>query len=327
MKRIAAVLFSLTFITSLASAHDMKEVNKFLDKIETTMQADSIITEPTVNYALSQDRSKADEYLDEIEGVDQTKSNEEMQVIEPAIKYSFEVSPEYYHFRYEEPGIDIKEEGDMFGVNLAVSGHSNINYLMGKLEARFSAGRVDYDGSLSDGTPHTDEGDDYSTEIRALIGRDFKKPNMVLTPFFGFGYRYLNDQLESQYAYEREISYLYSPLGVETLSPLGKSCEWGLKLEYDIFWSGVVKSHLSDVNVAFNDLRNEQHEGYGARASIFLRTNIGERLKFSLEPFFRYWNIQDSDDSLITVSGTVVGVGREPANNTQEFGIRASLIW
>lgn len=263
----------------------------------------------------------------DIEEVGQTNTDEEMQVIKPEIQYSFEVSPEYYSFRYEEPGIDIKDEADMFGVQLAVTGRSNINSLMGRLEARFSAGRVDYDGSLSDGTPFTDKGDDYAFESRALLGRDFNSSKSRITPFFGIGFRYLNDNLESQYAYEREITYFYSPIGVETLTPLGDIWSWGLRLEYDIFWQGVVKSHFSDVNVSYNNLRNEQHQGLGARASIYLQKKISEKLSFSLEPFFRYWDIQDSDDTLVTFAGTVIGSGREPANNTQEFGIRASLIW
>ncbi|MBU2541765.1 MAG: hypothetical protein KJ593_07670 [Candidatus Omnitrophica bacterium] len=278
----------------------------------------------SLSYA--QERKGVENLLDQIEKRGQVYSEEEA-IAGLEISYDFEMGSEYTSFSYEEPPINIEDEGDFYGVFGVLTRRSKSDCLISRVEGRFAYGRVDYDGSLSNGTPHTDEGDDYTAEIRGLLGRDFQRADSTITPFVGFGYRYLNDQLESIYAYEREITYLYSPVGFETSTPLGQDWTWGVRAEYDIFWSGVVKSHLSDVDASLNDLRNEQDNGYGVRGSVYLKKKINEKFQLSIEPFFRYWEIEDSNLALITVSGTVVSAGYEPANRTKEYGLKVSLIW
>lgn len=281
--------------------------------------------------AFAQGRDVIGRSLDKLEEEEEVyidpEADDTQMVIKMVIKYDFELGIEYAIYKYEEPGIDVKLDGGEYSTNFALTGRSKANALFGRLEGRLGYARVDYDGSLSDGTPFTDEGDDRHLEARALAGRDFPLGASILTPYFGMGYRYLNDNLESAYAYEREISYLYSPLGIRTLSPLGMDWEWGVNLEYDIFWSGTVKTHLSDVNPLFNDLKNNQDQGLGTRCSLYLKKKMNDRFSLVIEPFFRYWDIEDSDDSLITVGGTIVGAGREPANTTQEYGLKAGLSW
>ncbi len=294
MRRIAAVVLFLLFFASFALAQDMKEVER---------------------------------YLDEIEGIPVTNADGEEGAAGSAIKYNFEIAPEYTSFHYEEPPINVKEDASLYGFNAVVTGRSRANSLMGRIEGRFVAGRVDYDGSLNDGTPWTDKGDDYAFESRALIGRDFRSNKSRITPFFGIGFRYWNDNLESQYAYERETRYIYSPIGIETASLIANSWIFGFSAEYDVFWAGVVKSHLSDVNVNFNNLKNEQDSGYGARCSVYLKKRFKEKFLLAIEPFFRYWDIDQSNNANVTFAGTIVGYGYEPANRTREYGLRVLLIW
>ena len=276
----------------------------------------------------AQDKVEAiDEALNSIEQRSQGQHIDDIDKPDD-IAYDFEIGTEYAAFRYEEPSIDIKDEADMYSLIAAVSGRSKAKALIGRMEGRFGYGRVYYDGSLNDGTPFTDEGDDYIIELRALIGRDLQLTKTILTPYFGFGYRYLNDHLESQYAYQRHITYYYCPIGFKTETSLFPTWSWGINLEYDIFLAGSVKSCLSDITPVLDDVTNNQDKGLGARCSIYLKKEINKELSFAVEPFFRYWDIQDSDINYITALGYyIVGIGYEPANSTKEYGIKMNLFW
>ena len=94
----------------------------------------------------------------------------------------------------------------------------------------------------------------------------------------------------------------------------------GLVIEYDIFWSGVQKSDLSDVDDSFNDVENDQSDGYGFRGSVKFQNS-----RFVIEPFIRYWDIDDSDPSILTIDGIPVDVGIEPENNSTEIGIKVAV--
>jgi hypothetical protein len=236
-------------------------------------------------------------------------------------KSSWEISPEIYYFEYEEPGL-MEEEGVFYGIFVAythrgwVEAPSSESKWMVRAEGRFAYGQVDYDGAFSDGTPlKVDSIDDYTFEGRLLLGPDFLKENSVDTLYFGLGYRYLNDDMSKQHpaGYERESNYLYMPLGIETLNNLKNEWYLGLNAEFDLFLWGQQNSHLSDVG--YVDVENEQDSGYGLRVSVrFLKK--AEKTDFIIEPFVRYWDIDESD---------VVLGAMEPANETLEYGIR--LIW
>ncbi len=234
--------------------------------------------------------------------------------------HTWEVVPEISHITYEEPDV-MEAKGFMYGIAGSYAYHNN---LMLKAEGRFSYGQVDYDGQLSDGTSYTIDGiDDYMLEFRGLGGYDFPiLTATILTPYIGFGYRYLNDDPSFDPAgYERESNYIYSPIGVEIITPLENGWSVGAILEYDIFWWGKQISHLSDLDPGLNDTENDQDKGYGWRGSIKLQKN-GKEIDFVIEPFIRYWNIKKSKDADITYYGTYIGYGYEPKNNSTEFGIK-----
>ena len=84
------------------------------------------------------------------------------------------------------------------------------------------------------------------------------------------------------------------------------------------------KSHLSDTGLALNDIENNQDKGYGIRGSIKLLKK-GEKLDFVTEPFIRYWNIKKSKETAITYSGTIIGYGYEPKNNSIEIGCKLAV--
>ncbi len=257
-------------------------------------------------------------------------------------KISVEIGPELSYFKYKEPGL-MKEEGLYYGLSGSLTSRfppytdnedlfnqptSRTGTTMVRLEGNISWGEVDY---KSEGTGELENIDDRLFEIRGLGGFDYETSDWaVFTPYFGVGYRYLNDDSGGKITttghrgYERESNYYYSPVGAELNMELGSGWSLGLTSEYDIFWFGKQKSHLGDAVAGLGTLSNEQKEGWGYRGSLRLQ-HTGENVDVLFEPFYRYWEIEDSDISNVTFNGVVVGYGLEPENFSKQFGLKTAL--
>jgi len=241
-------------------------------------------------------------------------------------RHTWEVGAILSKFTYEEPGI-MKEEGFFYGIEGSYT-FRNQKDLMIKAEGRYSYGKVDYE---STGTGTMDGIDDYIFEIKGLVGNDFPvSGKSTITPYIGLSYRYLNDdssgKLSSTEAsgYERESNYYYIPIGMEIVTELESGWIFGIILEYDYFWKGKQISHLSDVDPGFNDIENDQNDGYGFRGSlIFLWKD--EHNEYIIEPFIRYWDINESEWALITYYGVPYAYGYEPANESTEIGLNITI--
>ncbi|MFH1976301.1 MAG: hypothetical protein ABIJ52_12185 [Pseudomonadota bacterium] len=234
--------------------------------------------------------------------------------------HTWEIGPEISYIEYKEPGV-MKEEGTMFGIGASYAYHNGV---MIKVAGRYSYGLVDYQNS---GTLNNI--DDIIFEIRMIGGYDFKISNsFTMTPFIGFGYRYLEDDMAGRmtstgaYGYLRESNYYYSPLGIEAVNVFDNGWSAGVILEYDYFWKGKQKSYLSDIDSGLNNISNDQNDGYGLRGSINIKKQT-DRVYYVIEPFIRYWNIDKSDVQPITFYGTPTGLGwYEPKNNSTEIGVK-----
>lgn len=236
---------------------------------------------------------------------------------------ALEAGGEISHITYEEPGV-MEEKGLMYGVSASYTYHRPDPKLMLKAQGRFSAGQVDYSSSSSG---EMDNIDDYIFELRGLGGYDFIiSSTSAITPYLGLGYRYLNDDSSGMTTstgakgYERESNYCYSPIGLEVISELQNGWSLGGLIEYDYFWSGKQKSHLSNAVAAFGDLKNDQDDGYGLRGAIKFKKE-SDKVDFLIEPFIRYWNIEKSNESEATYQGVIIGYGYEPKNNSTEIGL------
>ncbi len=238
---------------------------------------------------------------------------------QPLKQHMFEVGPEVYYHSYEEPNV-MEEKGVFYGAQAGYEYHEKI---YARAEVRAALGEVDYTSPVS-GT--LDNIEDWLFESRAVAGYDFAAAdNLIVTPFLGFGYRYLNDDSAGKRTstgaagYERESNYYYSPIGVAAL--LEPQPDWKLRAsaEYDLLWKGKQKSHLSGAISGLNDVENDQDEGYGLRGSVGLE-KVGKTTDWWIDGFVRYWNIDDSDLQPITYLGQTIGLGYEPANETVQVG-------
>ncbi len=195
-------------------------------------------------------------------------------------KLTWELGTEISQIKYKQPGRPgtMKEEGMMYGVVGSFTYHDKVMF---KGEGKGSWGQVKYDGILATiGTYSTLAGiKNYIYEFRGLGGYDFPiLTTTILTPYIGFGYRYLNDDFElSPFGYEKELNYFYSPVGIEVITSLEDGWSIGVTAEYDFFWSGRQISHFSDFDPLFGDVENELKEGYGIRGSVKVqkKTKIG----------------------------------------------------
>ena len=247
-----------------------------------------------------------------------------------------EIGFEFNKYRYVEPIFDLVDKGNLYGLYASFTtrpakkqGLYEDIIDMYKAEIRFNYGLVDYKSNGS-GTINGDH--DWSLETRLLAGKDYMiSPDSRLTPYLGFGYRYLDDDSSGRVSstgangYERESRYYYIPLGVDFTTKIAEGWMVTPNLEYDLFIQGKQVSRLSDVNSGFPDLRNKQRHGFGLRGSIkFIK--VGNPMSFVFEPYIRYWHIQDSEDQTVTGSSFIV-TGLEPENKTTEYGVRLGAMF
>ncbi len=243
------------------------------------------------------------------------------QTAELLPKHSFGIAPVVASFEYEEPGL-MSEDGVMYGLFGRYTYYDQDLMFHASLE--YTTGDLDYDGSTWGGTPITADTEDYILEFRVLIGGNIGINENVLIPFIGVGYRYWNDDIQASGGYEREATYYYFPIGIQWNRPMATNWTWGLSAEYDMFWKGQVKSHLSDAIPGLSDPKNDQEflDGYGLRFSLQLKRVLFNNHSVSIEPYIRYWDVDESDTAVVTYYGVPVFIVVEPANETTCYGLR-----
>jgi len=227
----------------------------------------------------------------------------------------------------EDTDPDVSFDGMMFGGYFDYAFHGKNNLMVGA-DLSVAYGELRYDGFLyPSGEKYSEDSVDWIIEIRGLFGYDFSVGSgNILTPFTGFGSRYWNNEVQSGYGYERELIYYYSPIGFMFAAPMTGSWKWGIKAEYDLFWGGKVESHLSDLGASWSDAENEWDvgDGYGIRGSIWLSGKVNDNVGMRIEPFVRFWDIDESDlDSVNTPSGRTFVY--EPATTVFAAGVRGGL--
>ncbi len=227
-------------------------------------------------------------------------------------------------YLYEEPDINVSLTGDKFGLNQTGTALLMSDWFL-REEVRLAYGQVEYSGSgIQSGAP------DWYGEFRGMVGRDFQVRTVVLSPYAGFGYRYLYNDVRGysntgSAGYRRESNYYYLPLGVTHRMQLGEGGVLATTVEYDYLLWGRQVTRLSDLIgqngiVSASDTTNRQHRGYGLRLGAMYE--MGD---WGFGPFVQYWDIADSEVTT-QIMTDAMGPARvrllEPKNRTTEYGMR-----
>lgn len=243
-------------------------------------------------------------------------------------EHSFQVGLETSYIEYTESSLDVEESGAMAGIYGIYDGRpsvwqdSIINVV--HLDAHLNYGQVDYKGS-----GEINNIDDYMFEPKIWIGKDFPLSGATrVTPYVGFGYRFLFDDLGGKISstgavgYDRLSQYIYLPVGFQLAVQAGQGWQLGFNAEYDFFIHGWQTSYLSNIS-GFPDITNQQDKGYGLRASFDIAKAMNN-FNFVISPYVRFWHIDDSDTA--TATGSLFQVsGYEPENKSTEIGVRLGL--
>ncbi len=243
-------------------------------------------------------------------------------------RHDWGIGTEIYYYNYEEPAF-MENEGAKYGLDAHYKYKSPERWSV-KVEGRGAWGTVDY---WSNGTGTDENIKEGTFELRLTGGYDFVlAPDWTLTPYVGVGYRYLKNAgggtvtTTGHLGYDRISQYLYSPIGLELVYDTQRQWTIGATIEYDIFYRGWQESRFGTAIPGFGDTNNTQDGGYGWRGSLPFRKK-GDRFDIVIEPYVRWWHIDDSDVQAITAGGFVVDFGLEPANDTFESGLKLDFIF
>lgn len=271
------------------------------------------------------------------------ESNQESKNLEkgdkPAVRvrrHTFDMGADVYYNRYNERAVDVFLVGTMVGYYGTYTYRppqgnflNNNVFNMYRFEGHYASGKLDYKGS------GIDKGQTNKMyELRGLAGKDYiLADGSRVTPYFGFGYRFLFDHGEGRFSsdghigYDRESNYFYVPIGVYVDIPMTKNREVSFNLEYDWFLQGVQKSELSGIQPFTSgltqDARNHQNDGFGVRGSVRFLKHYSP-FDVYVEPFVRYWNIEDSKVIDLVIEDTLSS-GLEPHNTTTEVGSKFGI--
>jgi len=251
------------------------------------------------------------------------------QVIGLGTRPGFEIGVQVSDYRYQEHLVANTVFDQQTGTKVGLTGSGTMTFrsrAFVTLDLRAAYSRNDYSSPGSG----TETGiNELLTDIRLLGGRDFLSDdafglgwNLGIAPYVGLGYRFLYNDLRGitsalALGYQRFSHYVYLPIGVTPRFRVTDNSRIGVTMEYDQFIAGWEDSNLTDVNPAAPMVKNEQNSGYGMRGSAMFETS-----RWSVGPFFDYWNINQSQPALFVVGGVLLE-GTEPHNQTIEYGMQS----
>lgn len=241
---------------------------------------------------------------------------------------SLEIAYESSDYLYREPAMShaMSLKGRLRGGSLRYETRMQESDIFAALEGRWMGGTTDYNGWIQSSNPSIPPekhsvGDigDYYYEMRLLLGPTYDlSDEMKLWVGSGLGYRHLKDHLnkDSSYGYLRESTYVYWPITGSLRYETAHSM-LALNGEFDLLIFGKQMSHVSRLGFPDN-VRNDQQKGFGVRFGLKLQTNLWKETGVFIEPFYRYWQIAESEMTYGFI---------EPYNTTEEYGVRIGVTF
>ncbi|CAL7960654.1 conserved exported hypothetical protein [Gammaproteobacteria bacterium] len=244
------------------------------------------------------------------------------------VESEFGLTTSYY--RYQEPNV-MSLRAVNIGLNyIGTLVFQNDWFIRGDLAATISGGAK----YSSNGTGSMNNVKNWYTDIRALFGRNFEFKSSSLSPYAGFGYRYLDNNSEGMVTttgnsgYRRASNYYYLPIGITHQVNLSSQSKLVTNIEFDYLTIGKQVNYFSDFSIVQTkygkilgrDITNTQKKGYGARFSTMCQIN-----NWLIGPYLTYWRINTSDGVVVpTIDTNNSVVYYEPKNNTIEAGLKIS---
>ena len=221
---------------------------------------------------------------------------------------------------YDESSLNVRMTAINVGVEyLGTYAFQNDWFVLGQID--YNNGPVKYSGSgTASGIPQ------YYVNLKAALGHDFTFNGFVLSPYIGIGYRYLNQAFggvttsTGAAGYDRRSTYNYVPIGIIHRTAVNNNkAKLETTLEYNYLISGNQYSGLAAANPLLSNQNNAQNSGYGINLTILYKQD-----QWGLGPYYKYWNIADSQTSPANFVASGVRYNRiyEPANTTNEFGLK-----
>lgn len=245
-------------------------------------------------------------------------------------KNSNEVGLTISSYSYKEPEPNVKNVATNFGIEYFGS-RSFSNDWFGLVGADYNDGKNDYS---SPGSGVLNSIPTHYFNLKVGVGRDFAFDKFVLSPYVGYGYRQLKQNMAGMRSstgdvgYDRRSEYKYIPVGIINRFELDSKVLLVSTLEYDHLIEGKQFSGLSITNsppavTGVPDANNTQKTGYGMNLSVMYQKDA-----LSIGPYYKYWEIKDSDtvSARIRINGfPFTATSREPANRTAEYGIKVTF--
>ena len=230
-----------------------------------------------------------------------------------ATRPGWELGGQVAYYDYREPNV---AELDGYRLGGVVAWTAVDRVAFAKLDLRASYGSLNYRGSgTMSGVP------DLILETRVLVGFDVIDQGASLSPYAGWGYRYLYDDLRGYTStnakgYRRYSNYYYLPIGITMRFAAGGGWVVAPTLEADVFMYGKQNTKMSDFNSSLDDVSNRQDTGRGHRVSLMF-----EKEHWAFGAWNHYWHIDDSQCvPPLVVNGACQGA-HEPPNSTREYGL------
>jgi hypothetical protein len=223
-------------------------------------------------------------------------------------------------YKYEEKNF-MNLKGTLIGVNgsyFTDIGSNGTRYIGGDLV--YASGGTHYTGGLQDSngnyTPLETSSKDQFFNMRFLFGRYFSQFTRSCPDIhIGLGLWFLHNKADGVGTYDRDITYVYMPMGTSIRAQLSDRINFSAGFDYNLFLGGSAKSALSQADASYSDVTNTQHSGSGYRLQIGVEYAFQQFL-LSVEPYYQAWDIARSDYSYSNGSYFV-----EPANDTRMYGI------
>jgi hypothetical protein len=214
------------------------------------------------------------------------------------------------YYRYNEPPKFAElESKTLYGISGALQMPIHAESWQGiglRIEGRALNATANYQGS---GTSKDEN--NWLAEGRLLVTQDWAWGDLALSPYIGYGYRYLRNDGETTstgaLGYSRESQYHYLPVGTYARIGAGPG-DIIAQLEYGQLLRGYQFSAIG------SGVNNTQNNGYHLRAALGYQ--LGH---WTVGPYGEFWKI---DDSSVNCSNSFCGY--EPKNFTREAGLQAS---